>query len=253
MKKFTYLALFILCFISCTLICRALANQSAFFTKEQIAPLKKEMEQIKKEKFSGCSIFPKIILEEAIRDPYLFYIVDKNNSLPQEYTPNDLIGEGKAKIRQETFDAFENMAQAAKEDGIDLWILSGFRSYERQAYLFNRSVHTKGPEHANNFVARPGESQHQLGTAVDINSVESSFVNTKEYAWLKKNAATFGFSLSFPEGQQEKTGYAFEPWHYRYITPLGATLQKIYFNDSQVDFLDTLNACLEENCYNSSI
>jgi|GEM_PF-3357903 D-alanyl-D-alanine carboxypeptidase len=250
MKKIVHLILFVFCLISCTLICRALTDQSALFTTEQMAPLKKDLRQIKANCSSMCALFPENLLNEARMDPYLFYIVDKDNSLPSNYTPTDLVGEGKAKVRQETFDAFEKMAQAAQKEDINLWILSGFRSFQRQTEIYNRSLANRGPEHTDKFIARPGQSQHQLGTAVDINSVENSFVNTKEYAWLKENAETFGFSLSFPEGQQEKTGYAFEPWHYRYITPLGATLQKIYFHDSQVDFLNTLNACLEENCYN---
>ena len=250
MKKITCFSLFIFCLMTCTLICRALTNQSVPFSTEKMAPFKEDLEQVKNENSSICALFPDILLEEARQDPYLFYIVDKENSLPQEYFPRDLVGEGKAKVRQATYDAFEKMAQAAQKEGIHLWILSGFRSYERQTEIHKRSLALKGPEHTEKFVARPGQSQHQLGTAVDINSVEDSFVNTKEYTWLKENAETFGFSLSFPEGQQKKTGYAFEPWHYRYITPLGATLQKIYFHDSQVDFLDTLNACLEENCYN---
>ena len=253
MKKGIYLALFIFCLISCTLICRALTNQSASFNTEQMTSLKRDLEQVKQICPSMCSLIPEILLEEAKRDPYLFYIVDKKNSLPADYMPTDLLGEGKAKVRQETLDAFEKMAQAAKKEGINLWILSGFRSFQRQKEIYNRSLASKGPEHTDKFVARPGQSQHQLGTAVDINSVENSFANTPECKWLEANAEKFGFSLSFPKGQEEKTGYAFEPWHYRYITPEGTALQKKYFNDSQVDFLDTINACLKENCYNSSI
>lgn len=201
--------------------------------------------EIKPAEQNFCSVFSDNLLTLAKEDPYFFFEVDKNRFLPASYTPADLLGQGKSAVRKSTYDAFDKMAKAAKKEGIKLFILSGFRSYARQEYLFNRSLKTKGLEHANKYVARAGSSQHQLGTAIDINSVDISFENTEEYAWLTKNAGDFGFSLSFPKGQEEKTGYAFEPWHYRYITPEGVTLQKQYFNDSQVDFLDALNACLK--------
>ena len=201
--------------------------------------------EIKPAEQNLCSVFNDNLLNLAKEDPYFFFEVDKNHFLPAAYTPADLQGQGKSAVRKSTYDAFNKMARAAKKDGIKLFILSGFRSYTRQEYLFNRSMQTKGLAHAEKYVARPGASQHQLGTAVDINSVDASFENTKEYAWLTKNAGAFGFSLSFPKGQEEKTGYAFEPWHYRYITPEGVFLQKTYFNDSQTAFLKALNACLK--------
>lgn len=204
-----------------------------------------EIEKTLKAEQNSCSAFAVDILNLAKQDPYLFYIVDKTHLLPAEYNPADLIGKGKTAVRKKTFEAFKQMAKEAKKDGVNLFILSGFRPYKRQEYLFNRSVQTKGLAHAEKYVARPGASQHQLGTAVDINSVEDRFVNSKEYAWLRKNACKFGFSLSFPQGQEEKTGYSFESWHYRYITPEGCKIQQEKFNDSQVDFLDALNACLK--------
>lgn len=231
MKKFLYLILFILI--------------GACSVQKEQAPKEHMSKEPIQEQKDSCSIFSQNILNLAKQDPYFFYIVDKTHLLNATYKPTDLIGKGKTAVRQKTYDAFKQMQEAAKKDGINIWILSGFRPYERQEYLFNRSVQTKGLEHANKYVAKPGASQHQLGSAIDINSVEDSFVNTKEYAWLIENAGKFGFSLSFPKGAEDKTGYSFESWHYRYITPEGVTLQKEYFNDSQVDFLDALNACLK--------
>jgi D-alanyl-D-alanine carboxypeptidase len=245
MKKYFGYIFVIICFICCTLVGRSLPNQSTI--KHAMPPnnnLHKNLEKLKKEEVSKCAYFTKDILNLAKKDKYFFYIVDKTHYLPKDYIPLDLEGQN-VKVRKDTLEAFNKMQAAAKKDNINIWILSGFRSYDRQKFLFDRSVKTKGIEHANKYLAYPGSSQHQLGTAVDINSVENSFVDTKEYAWLKKNAEKFGFSLSFPEKQELKTGFAFEPWHYRYITPEGAAIQKQYFNDSQVDFLDALNACLK--------
>ena len=259
MKKLLFL-LFVFCLISGTLICRALTDKSALFAAADKTALKetlnKEVEKEREEdifygkffrKNPQCKIFGKQLLKQAIKDPYFFYIVDKKHLLPADYNPQDLIGEGKFAVRKQTREAFDKMAEAAKQDGISLGILSGFRPYSRQEYLFNRSVQTRGQAHADKYVAKPGASQHQLGLATDINSVEDSFVKSKEYAWLKENACKYGFSLSFPKGQEEKTGYAFEPWHYRYITIEGCNIQKEHFNDSQVDFLDAINACIPQN------
>lgn len=254
MKRIPFYIFLVFALISCTLICRSMTNQNTFMSSEDKTVMKETLnKEAEEDLFYGniyrrkpkCKIFNKHILIQAKKDPYLFYIVDKKNLLTAEYNPQDLIGEGKYAVRKQTRKAFDKMAETAKQDDINLFILSGFRPYSRQAYLFNRSVQAKGQEHADKYVAKPGASQHQLGTAVDINSVEDSFVNTMEYAWLQENAEKFGFSLSFPKGQENKTGYAFEPWHYRYITPEGTKIQKEHFNDSQVDFLAALNACLE--------
>lgn len=229
MKKFIYLILCIF-IAACSL------------PKEQTPkePVLKEQEQK-----DPCAIFSKDILNLAKEDPYFFYIVDKKYLLSEEYAPQDLMGKGKSAVREHTYNAFKEMQEAAKKEGLNIWILSGFRPYQRQEAIYQSSLKRRGQEHTSRYVAKPGASQHQLGTAIDINNVHDTFVNTKEYAWLKDNAGKFGFSLSFPQGQEEKTGYAFEPWHYRYITSEGTHLQKEYFNDSQVDFLDALNACLK--------
>ncbi len=227
MKKFFYLALFVfLC------ACNTAPQPQNEIVKEQ-------------EKPNPCAIFSQDILNLAKEDPYFFYIVDKQNLLDETYAPSDLIGKGKFAVRKQVSAAFNEMSAEAKKEGLNIWILSGFRPYERQKAIYQSSLKRHGQEHTERFVARPGSSQHQLGTAADINNVENDFVNTKEYAWLKENACKFGFSLSFPKGQEEKTGYAFEPWHYRYITPEGCRVQKEYFNNSQVDFLAALNACLK--------
>ena len=198
---------------------------------------------MKKEESSQCVYFTKNILDLAKEDKYFFYIVDKTHYLPKNYIPSDLEGQN-IKVQKSTLEAFNKMQAAAKKDNINIWIVSGFRDYVRQEHLYNTSIQAKGIEHANKYLAKPGTSQHQLGTAIDINSVQNSFAQTPECKWLEKNAEKFGFSLSFPKGEEEKTGYAYEPWHYRYITPEGTALQKKYFNNSQVDFLNALNACL---------
>ena len=209
MKRLLVYLLFMFCIISGTLICRALTNKNALMPEEDKTAIKNALnEEIGDDLLSvkffrknpQCKVLGKKLLKQAIEDPYFFYIVDKEHLLSADYMPQDLIGEGK-KVRNETYEAFTQMANAAKKENINLFILSGFRTYKYQESLFMRSVANNGIEHANKYVAKPGASQHQLGTAVDINSVEDSFVNTKEYAWLKENAAKFGFIfLPFRKG-----------------------------------------------------
>ncbi|NLA46732.1 MAG: M15 family metallopeptidase, partial [Firmicutes bacterium] len=76
-------------------------------------------------------------------------------------------------------------------------------------------------EAANRFSARPGQSEHQLGTTVDFGGTSADwttgFANTKQGKWLLNNAHLYGFALSYPEGKESVTGYIYEPWHFRYI------------------------------------
>ena len=119
--------------------------------------------------------------------------------------------------------AFKAMQKAAAGDGVKLVPISGFRTRDYQAGLFERAVRRHGSEErAARWVAPPGYSEHHTGLALDIGDearrdcdVELCFEKTAAHQWLEKNAARFGFELSFPPGRE--SGPAFEPWHWRYI------------------------------------
>jgi hypothetical protein len=102
-------------------------------------------------------------------------------------------------------------------------VRSAYRSYRTQCFTFDYKVKTHGLEHAKRFSAEPGRSQHQLGTTVDITSqslgwsLSQGMGHALEGQWLAENAHLFGFALSYPEGHEEQTGYAYEPWHFRYV------------------------------------
>ncbi len=122
---------------------------------------------------------------------------------------------------------FEDMCKAAKDDGITLVSVSAFRSYSYQEGLYNNRVTRcqnedglsldEAKKKAATIVAIPGTSEHHLGLAVDINSVETSFENTKAFKWLQENAEKYGFILRYPKDKQEITKIIYEPWHYRYV------------------------------------
>ena len=138
---------------------------------------------------------------------------------------------------------FNQMCEAAKKDNIVLWSESAYRDYSYQKSLLDNRISrfknqgysdSDAKEAAKKVVAVPGTSEHHLGLAVDINSVQTSFENTKEFEWLQKNAADFGFIMRYPKEKQEITKIIYEPWHYRYV---GVEHAKA---------INSLGMCLEE-------
>ena len=120
--------------------------------------------------------------------------------------------------------ALLDMIAAARADGIWLVPASGFRTLAQQRTLFNAQVaKRKSPEAAAKISAPPGYSEHHTGYAVDLTDgslaqnqdISPAFASTPAYQWLLKNAATYGFELSFPESNPQ--GISFEPWHWRYV------------------------------------
>lgn len=107
--------------------------------------------------------------------------------------------------------------------GIELAAVSGFRSYERQAAIFANAVQRKGEVEANRVSARPGQSEHQTGLAMDVSSASvgyalvEAFGETVEGKWLAQNAPKYGFIIRYPKGKEHITGYRYEPWHLRYV------------------------------------
>jgi len=113
--------------------------------------------------------------------------------------------------------ALDALIAAAALDGIDLWLKSGFRSYETQKMLYNNYVARDGKDEADRYSARPGHSEHQTGLAFDLNSLEQNFGETKEGIWLREHCAEYGFIIRYPADKEEITGYMYEPWHIRYL------------------------------------
>ncbi len=102
----------------------------------------------------------------------------------------------------------------------EIFLLS--QPYSQQIGVFNGWAASAGLKNAESFSARPGHSQHQLGTAIDLgvegkSNFNESFGQTSEGVWLSQNAVRFGFVMSYPKGKESITGYSYEPWHYRYI------------------------------------
>ena len=127
-------------------------------------------------------------------------------------------------LRADAAQAFRAMQQAAREAGVEIVPISGFRTRNYQDRLFARAIGRYGDRRsAARWVAPPGYSEHHSGLAVDIGAldspetdVETTFEGTVAFAWLKDNAQRFGFELSFPRDNPQ--GVSYEPWHWRFTT-----------------------------------
>ena len=120
-------------------------------------------------------------------------------------------------LHPEAARAVEDMRRAALADGVELRVISAYRSEETQRYLFHEIAKQRGQTLAERALvsAPPGHSEHATGLTVDFNELEESFAQTPAYAWLEEHAERYGFALSFPE--ENAQGIAFEPWHWKYV------------------------------------
>ncbi|WP_042277337.1 M15 family metallopeptidase [[Clostridium] dakarense] len=124
----------------------------------------------------------------------------------------------------------EKLFKQAKEEGIKFLATSAYRSYESQKEIYTKKVISDGIKKANEYVAKPGTSEHQTGLCIDVTNEDRWFVgSTKEAIWLAENAYKFGFILRYPKGKEDITGKSYEPWHIRYV---GEDIAKeIYINN----------------------
>ena len=194
---------------------------------------------------SGIAENPSFLLDLFTvmqEDPYLWVLVDKERALGGDYEPDDLVqlkggsyraGRQDLWLRSRAAASLEEMAAAAAKDGLILTASSAYRTYAYQVQVYERNVRELGRQAADRESARPGHSQHQLGLVVDFGSITDSFAQTAEGVWLKANASRFGWSLSYPDGFEDITGYRWESWHYRYVGVELAQFIDDYFDGIQ--------------------
>ncbi len=161
-------------------------------------------------------------------DDWTLAVVDTALRLPAALAPSDLVRtetagiEGGGKVRKVVIADLRAMAAQAVADGIPLRIRSAYRSESRQADVFEGWARQVGRKKALRVSARAGHSEHQLGTTIDFARSsappwDGNFAATPTGRWLARNAADFGFVMSYPKGAASVTCYAAEPWHFRWI------------------------------------
>ena len=194
------------------------------------------------------------LVDKMLNEPVeLWVLVDKQHDLPNDYVPPDLVAlddyadrlqlnRSDMLLRAILIPDLLAMSESAAQQGILLDISSAYRSYDYQAGLFERRSLAVGAENAGRDTAPAGHSQHQLGLAIDFGTISDGFGATPAGEWLARHSWRFGFSLSYPLGYEQQTGYRYESWHYRYIGRLAAELKHEFFGGLQQEMLEFLDA-----------
>ena len=171
-------------------------------------------------------------------------LVNKKNTVNEDYIPKNLVKPNilflnsctkeEMQLQSKAAYALEELFKGAKEDGIILLGSSGYRSYQSQVNVYQKYYNENGKEYAEQYVAKPGTSEHQTGLAIDVTNESRCFDKTsKEAQWLANNAYKYGFILRYPEEKTDITGYNYEPWHIRYVGKRVA--KKIYKNNETLE------------------
>ncbi len=145
-------------------------------------------------------------------------LVNKQFKLNENYIPDDLVYIDTVDTINDKFvcnkvlTAYKQLYYDALKDDIKLVVFSAFRSYKYQDSIYVGN---------DDFSARPGHSEHQTGLALDVSTREiglnQQLGNYKEGIWIKENAYKYGFTIRYPHGKENITGYQYEPWHIRYV------------------------------------
>ncbi len=159
--------------------------------------------------------------------------VNKEYALSKNYKPSDLVTpnihfdiltyDERTLMRSEAAKAIEKLFAAAEKDGCFLSGVSGYRSYARQYKIFTNNIVTQGKTHTLQYSAVPGTSEHQTGLSMDVSTkslnykLSDEFADTLEGKWLANNSYKYGFIIRYPKDKADITGYAYEPWHIRYV------------------------------------
>ena len=165
----------------------------------------------------------------------LLFLQNRQWRVSESYAPETVVADVPGQVRSMRADAaaaLEEMFAACKADiGVTIKSVSGYRSYQTQATIYQRKVNNVGSKtKADEYVARPGASEHQLGLAMDVGqksdkvNLSSSFGKTKGGKWVAEHCWEYGFILRYQEGWEDVTGYKFEPWHVRYVGKENAKL-----------------------------
>lgn len=171
-------------------------------------------------------------------------LVNKDNELPEDYYFTLVkIDEYRSFDGRAIEELNKMITDARKQAKSGIWVQSAYRSVEVQTKLFNNKVEEyikqgysrqKAEELTELSINRPGQSEHNLGLAVDFNYVDYSFEETEAFKWLNENAEKYGFILRYPKEKEDITKVEYEPWHWRYVGKENA--KKI----------NELDLCLEE-------
>lgn len=178
----------------------------------------------------ACRYRDEPVLGDPDRD-WATLVLDTVYTLPEDWAPDRLVGTRRAglnggyQVSRVILDDLTVLADAARDAGHPIAVQSGYRSYAYQVATFQGWVARSSEREARKVSARPGHSEHQLGTAVDLRSAGDAtppwelddFATTPAGRWLAEHAWEYGFVMSYPKGAADETCYSYEPWYYRYV------------------------------------
>jgi zinc D-Ala-D-Ala carboxypeptidase len=165
------------------------------------------------------------------RSDWALTMMDTTYALTAIYAPSDLVPASEAGLRSKepvrslVVPDLKRMGVAAAAAGAAFTVASGYRSFHNQSVTFKHWENVQGRSAALVSSARPGHSEHQLGTAMDLKArggpdpwtYKDWGKQTAAGIWLGANSWKYGFILSYPRGMTSKTCYEYEPWHFRYV------------------------------------
>jgi D-alanyl-D-alanine carboxypeptidase len=153
-------------------------------------------------------------------------LVNSDNYIPNNYEVELTELSNGEKIDSRVYPELQEMFNAARAEGLELFVAAGYRTKEKQEQLLDEKIeayvnegHSKSESKklAKQWVAVPGTSEHQIGIAVDINADTAKSSSDKVYNWLAANGYKYGFIKRYPSDKTDITGVINEPWHYRYV------------------------------------
>ena len=171
----------------------------------------------------------------SVNPDLLTPIVNRDSGLPSDFEPTDLETPRlefrnayivPIRVRHILLEPLYQLLEAANAQSLQIIAASGYRSYAEQAVAYE-SWKKEFPDRADTISAKPGHSEHQLGTAIDFSAAymqaehgqvfHTDFYKKPEGWWLYENSYKYGFTLSYPAWAEQVTGYQWEPWHFRYV------------------------------------
>ena len=187
-------------------------------------------------------------------------LVNKNNLLKEDYIPENLVevheptGEKIDKsyinrLNKTAYKYFKIMQADALKEGYEIFIDSSYRTYQYQQKVFENILEKHGLEYAKKYVAPPGGSEHQTGLTFDVIArrdgimIEKSSDDDPELLWMKENAYKYGYTLRYPKGKEQITGFNYERWHYRFVGPEIS----LYMKENNIETLEEYHMLLKKN------
>lgn len=178
---------------------------------------------------SDCTLLPldNITHHVASEDNgWNLILVNRNSYIPDDYKVELTELSNGEKVDSRIYPELQEMFDDARAQGYGLFVREGYRTQEEQQQLLEEKMEayrnegkpkSEAKKLAEQWVAVPGTSEHQLGIAVDINADTTKSSSDSVYGWLAQNAHKYGFIKRYPSDKTDITGVINEPWHYRYV------------------------------------